>query len=315
MRAALLVNPMAGRGRAGRRAPEIAALLREVAGDDIAIHVTEEPGHAVQIAREVARADVPVLFVLGGDGTVHEAVNGLVDPLGGAVSRTILAPLGGGTGNDALRSLAPHADDVELVHRAMAGHARLVDVGRVRFLRLEWGADELGALPVRLFLNAANIGIAASVAARVNADATRVLAPPRTFAFPWAMVSELARGPRSTFTLHVDGTPPRTCAGWNLAFANGRYFGGGIPIAPHATIDDGVLDVILFGAASRLRACADLPRLRAGTHLTLPYVTHEQAHAIHVRTDESQMVEADGEWIGETPCSIDLLPRALRVVA
>ncbi len=309
MRAALIVNPVAGRGRAARQAPEIAARLRELAGDDVALHVTEEPGHAVQIAREVARASTPVLFVLGGDGTVHEALNGLRDPLGTETPPTILAPLDGGTGGDAVRLCTPGMRDEDVVQHALDGKARLVDVGRVRFQRLEWEGDRLGALPVRLFFNAANLGLAADITLRV-ADGRM----PRAWAYPAAVIAAIAHGAPIPVSIAIDGGAIHEQAVWNVTVANGRTIGGGLPVAPHARPDDGVLDVATLGATSRVRAWCDLPRLRAGTHATLASVSMMRARTVRLATPEPAIVEADGEWIGETPCSIDVLPHAVRVV-
>lgn len=312
MRVALLVNPVAGRGRTAAKAPEMAALIREITDGDTELHVTEEPGHAVQIARDAVRDGIEVLFVLGGDGTVHEALNGVADPLHGVPAATVLAPLDGGTGGDAVRNLVPGLRDEEIVRRALAGQTRLVDVGRVRFLRLEFGTDERGALPVRLFLNCANIGLGSAVAGRMAVPS--LLPIPRAWTYPRAVLAEIVRGTPLPLSLSCDGETMREIAAWNVAFANGAMCGGGLPMAPSASLDDGLLSLVTIGATSRGRALRDLPRLRAGTHAALPYVAMRAVRAVHVTATDSLMIEADGEWLGETPCTVDILPRAVRVV-
>jgi YegS/Rv2252/BmrU family lipid kinase len=292
VRTAFVVNPTAGGGRARRVWERVRPHLDGLGPWTVAF--TRRPGHATSLARAAAEAGDGRVVVVGGDGTVSEAVNGLVGtrvPLG-------VVPAGGG--NDFARSLALPADPVRAARLAVRGTARAVDLGDVR----------LGARR-RCFANVSGVGFDAEVAAAIaRAGATRFGG---RLAHVLGVLSAVRRFRPVPVRLTLDGRAfERTVL--LAVVANGRSFAGGMLVAPDARLDDGLLDVWLGGELTPLETLALLPRLYAGTHSGHPKVESYRCREVEVRSDERLLCHADGEVIGETPARFTVHPGGLLCV-
>lgn len=312
-------NPKAGRGAAGRCWAELLDRL-ERAGMQPTGRLTEGPGHATDLARQASGDGRELVVALGGDGTVHEVVNGLLaaaeDGPGGryrnGVSEgdgegddqaevPVLGVIPAGSGCDYARTFALPADLAGAVARlASPVPPRLVDLGEVR-------CQSASGERVRLFANVAEVGIGAEVAARA-AFLPRSLGAGRYVA---SFALTLLRN-RST-DARVDGVgSPYEGTLTNLVVAIGQYFGGGMHIAPTADPADGRFDVqIQFG--SKLDYALAMPKVFRGTHLPHPRVREEQTGHVEVTCDPPARVEADGEILGTTPATFTSVPGALRL--
>ncbi len=303
----VIANPRSRSGATGRRIEALRSVLRRRLGE-FEIESTRGPRDAERIAREAARAGVERLVVAGGDGTTSEVVTGLLAAgLGDAVQIALL-PLG--TGGDLARALGVPRDVDAALERIASGSPRRVDAGRAR-LRV---AD--GSTRETFFLNVASAGLSGLVTALVN-EAPKHLGGRVSFLI--GTLRGIARFRPLPARVRVDGRVvhegPLTLA----TAANGPCFGGGMRVAPNASLDDGVLDLTLIGDVSKGRLLRALPRIYAGTHLDLDAVIGARGASIEIEPlDRAAIaelrIEIDGEPLGFAPAAFDVMPKALTLI-
>ncbi len=300
--ALVIGNTQAGRGKVVHHWDELLGLMR-TAGLEPEGRLTERPGHATELARKARSEGWELVVAVGGDGTVHEVVNGLLaDGPAPAGTLPALGLVPAGSGCDYARAFAvPSGLDAAVVRLASATE-RPVDVGEVRCRRN-------GGEHVRLFVNVAEVGIGAEVAER----ASRV---PRSFGpgrYALAFVLTLAGQRTVASEVEVNG---ERCDGplTNLVVALGQYYGGGMRVAPGADPSDGLFEVQVQ-SGSKVDYALAMPKVFRGTHLPHPRVHEERATVVEVRTEPEAKVEADGELLGTTPARFRILPAALRLRA
>lgn len=295
-----IVNGASAGGKTAGRWPAVEAALA-AAGVEVEVAFTEAPGHAGEIAAEAAAAGRSAIAACGGDGTLNEVVNGLIDETGAPRGAGIkLGVLPSGTGGDFRKTLGLSAEASEAAAVIARGNTRRIDAGIVEY------AD--GTVPSR-FVNIASCGVGYEVDSRINALKVK----PGKFAY--AMVSLRATIPYKPVatTVRVDGEEISGSYAW-IAFANGQYFGGGMHAAPDADPSDGQLDVVLC-ELSGLRAVFESRHLYAGTHVSRAGTTVLRGNQIEVVPDpERQMgFDVDGEAMGFAPATIRALPGVLDV--
>jgi len=286
----LIGNPAAGRGRGARRlaAAEVLARARGVA---CTVRPTRHPGEAEGFAREAAAAGATLVVALGGDGTVRDVAAGLVG-VGEAGPALGIVPVG--TGNDLARSLLLPFDVPGAVAVALGPDERLLDV---------WGWN---GVP---FVNVAGVGLDAAVARVVNTRFRRLRGP-----LPYvAGLLSVLPGFRP-FALRVAGPEGEwTGQAWLAALGNGRYYGGGMCIAPGALTDDGLLEVVVVGDVSRGELLRQFPGLFAGRHVRHPRVGVLRLSECRVEA-VAPGPTLDGELLDGLPARVTRLGR-LRVRA
>lgn len=304
----VIVNPRSRSGATGRRVEDLRGLLRDRLGP-LEIESTRCPRDAERIAREAVRSGVERLIVAGGDGTTSEVVTGVLEAGLGDHARIALLPLG--TGGDLARALGVPRQIDAAIERIAADRPRRVDAGRAQYR----GAD--GATHSTFFLNVASVGLSGLVTALVN-DAPKHLGGRISFLI--GTLRGIARFRALPARVRVDGVliyeGPLTLA----TAANGRFFGGGMCVAPNAAIDDGMLDLTLIGDVSKARLLRSLPRLYAGTHLGLEDVRSGRGRCIEIapigeseRSGELR-IEIDGEPLGAAPVMFEAIPKAVTLV-
>jgi len=292
----VIVNPAAGRGSAARaRARVESELVR--AGAEHQVVVTEGRGHAAELAEAAARAGWPAVVAVGGDGTVHEAVNGLMRAAGEGPS-VPLGIVGVGSGNDFARLAGVPADAAQAVRRIVYVRPRAVDVGRVNG---------------RWFSNGVGIGLDAAVA--VEVDRRRRFRGIIMYLDALAKVLRVFRPAR--MTVDVDGERLADGPMTLVTIGNGGRHGGGFWICPAARIDDGVLDVCICEGLGTLGILRFLPRVMRGTHLDARCVHMHRARRVRVSSPDPLPVHADGEIICDAAheVEIEIFPSRLRVLA
>ena len=293
-RVALIVNPRAGKDRAGRELPTLTAAL-DSAGTSYEISMTEHPGHAVDLARQLATAGASTVVAVGGDGTVNEVVNGLMKV--DAAVRPSLGVVAAGSGADFARTfdLPEHADSML---RGVVGTSRTIDVGHMAF----------GDGSTRHFANIANIGLAAATVERAE-RLPRRLGKARYVLALWPV---LARYAKCQISVSVDGEPHAEMA-YNLLLANGMYAGGGMHFSPHSDPSDGRLDGQMNIGPKR-QAVTLVPKIFRGTHLPDERILQLSGAEFVIDAERPLMVEADGELIGQTPVTISVIPDAVALI-
>lgn len=297
-----IINPVAGRGRADSRWRELRPLAL-AAVDTVFDHRTGGPGDAARRAAEWSRSpgSGPII-VVGGDGTVHEVVNGLHS----ADRMVPIAVLPAGTGNDFVRNVGATSSPRELI-AGLDRPGRCCDLGRLTFD----GQREAGRTVV--FVNSASVGVSAA-ANRYARGLKRILRGRFRYAVAgaWALLA----GPRPRIILtEADGEELR--GPLNLTFANGASFGGGMRIAPAAAPDDGWLDRIVIEPMGVARALLALSRLYNGSHLRLAGVRGDRANlpAILGTGNGALDIEADGQnFRAFGAVRVSLLPGVLPVI-
>lgn len=304
MDAYLVVNPRSADGTTGAQWPRFARML-EQAGLHGEAHFTEGPGHATDLVREGLRAGHRRIVIVGGDGSINEAVNGFFEPDGTPLHpEAELGILCRGTGCDYIKSLGlPKREDLA-VQRLLKASVRTVDVGRVQF------RDEAGNTRQRHFCNIAEAGLGGAVVDRVNRSSKR-LGGFATFLLSTLSTFVTYRNPR--MTIQVDDLPPETLVASNLIVGVGSTFGGGMRILPEAQLDDGLFDVLIMGDLSRVELFANIARVYRGSHLTHPKIRHGRAKRVTVTSSEPLLLDVDGEQPGLAPATFTIVPGALKV--
>jgi YegS/Rv2252/BmrU family lipid kinase len=229
------------------------------------------------------------VVAVGGDG--------LVGALAGAVAGTPgrLGVVPAGRGNDFARSLGLPAEPVAAARGLARAAERRIDVGEV---------------DGRPFVGIASVGVDAE-ANRLANRAPGWLGPS---VYPLAGVVALARWRHATFTLTIDDrTVP--FRGFAVGVGNGGFYGGGLHLLPDAALDDGALDLCLFGEDRRLRLLREIPARRTAGHAANPTVRFDRGRTVTIEADRPLVVYADGEPIGVTPSRIGVRPGALAVLA
>lgn len=286
-RAALLVCPASGKGRAGRVAGTVAARLRDVV-DRLDLHVASSADGTAELARRAVDDGVDVLVVLGGDGGAHLAVQAC------AQSSTALAVVPAGTGNDLATALgATSVDDVLTALRD--GSRRTLDLGRVE--DGPWFATVLCA------------GFDSAVNERANS--MRWPAGPRRYDL--AIVAELAALRPQRLVVETEDDSLELDA-LLIAVGNTTSYGGGIPVCPDALPADGLFDLTVVAAAPRRTLLRMLPTLRTGRHVEHPAVRTLRARSVRL-SGTSWVAYADGERMSGVPLTTTCVPGALTVVS
>jgi diacylglycerol kinase (ATP) len=297
MKTVFLVNPASGNGSTGRRWPEIerAATAAGIAGDAL---ISRAPGELTELTRQAIADGAELLVVVGGDGTVHEVVNGAIG--GGDVDFAVLPR---GTGKDFVRSLRIPSDLQGALEVARDGRPRAVDVGRATY-RAPDGSEEKA-----YFANFAGAGISGAIARRAN---TTSKALGGRISFLVATVGVFASWKSADVSLRIDGER-RSGQMFEVLAMNGDYAAGGMWVTPDAEPDDGRLDVLLIGDVTKLDFVRTFPKIYRGKHLSHPKIDVLHGAAVDVDAVPAVPVVLDGEQPGTTPARFELVPQALRV--
>ena len=295
----IIANPRAGRGKVDAQLPEIERILAE-AGLTYRIVRTTHPGHATEAAREALRAGERYLVAAGGDGTVHEVVNGMLENGKPVAADAVLGIVAAGSGCDIVRSFGLPGDAVRATRHLAGDAVRPIDVSKVTFTA---GSAQV----TRYFANIAEAGLGAAVVARAT-KLPGFLGPAKYLCgfwltLPWfhpAAVQLTADGRSFEWRAH------------NVVLANCRFYGGGMQISPNSEPDDGMLDVLAM-VGPKTDAFTMLPKIYKGAHLPHRNVAEVRASRVQLEADPPLQIEADGEVLGTTPASFEVVPRAIQL--
>lgn len=305
-RTVVVVNPSSQGGRLGSRWTEVAETLgRAFPFDEV---MTTGPGDATRLTREALRAGAERIVAIGGDGTVNEVVNGFFEdgaPIAPAASFALIPY---GTGGDFRRTMNVPMDIADAAAVIAANHRRQIDLGKLTFTRTT------GASSTRVFANIASFGVSGVVDRLVN-ESGKKLGGRLSFLLATARATWSYKNQR--VQLVFDGADRAEVTINTVAVANGRYFGGGMMVAPAAEVDDGAFDVIAIGDLGFSELLTSGRRLYKGTHLSMDKVTSRRAKVVDAEPiDPSAVVEldVDGENLGRLPARFEVMPAALSMV-
>lgn len=283
-RALLLVNPGARQAAEGYEAA--AGRLREL-GLDIVVELAGDPEKVPgQVLRH--RGEVDRVLVGGGDGTLHLALQGLVEarlPLG-------IIPLG--TANNLARTLGIPSDPLEACEVVAHGHRRPIDLGWVNG---------------RHFFTTASIGLSVRITEELSAESKRRWGP-LAYALTALRVARRSHPFRARIRWSGGTRDTRTV---QIVVGNGRYYGAALPVAEDATIDDARLDLYSIEVRHWWQLLALIPALKRGNHAEKRNVEGLRATAFEIETRTPMDIDVDGELGGATPALLRVVPRALEV--
>jgi diacylglycerol kinase (ATP) len=287
----VVANPTAGRGRAGKLIGRVTAELNAL-GVDHRVRVSESAEDLERLARAAAEEGADIVAVLGGDGSVGAAANGLVG------SSTALAVLPAGTGDDFAKAIGP--GKLSAATRLLA----VPDIREVDVVEVTAGAQE------RCYVNIAGAGFDSEVNETANAMSIRLGA---TGTYVAAVLKTLRRFVPAHSEIEVDDERITTDA-MLVVVGNSRSYGGGMRVFPDAAIDDALLEVCIVHSLSTSAFLRAFPRVFRGTHVSHPKVTMLRGRRVTVEANRRIQVYADGERVGSLPAIFRIRPGALRLV-
>jgi len=303
-RIAFIVNPHAGNGSTGSKWPMIEALARDRLGP-FETYMTRGPGDAVLRVKNALAQKVRLLVCVGGDGTLNEVVNGMMMHEASVRSDLALGFIPNGTGCDFVRTVSIPQDLGQAVDLIAAGTVRSIDLG-VLFFR-----DDQGHERRRYFHNITSFGLGGDVAQRVNRT-TKALGP--FVSFMWATLVSIFSCGKKKIRLRVDEGFERELRVWNVAVANGQYHGGGMWVAPGASVCDGILNVTVIGDLTIPEIFLNLPKLYNGKINDIEKVTTLAGEKVKALSNEQVLLDVDGEQPGRLPIDIGIVPDGLNII-
>jgi len=304
----VILNPTAGSGGAARKK---SAIIRALTVGGVAPDVvhTEGPGDAGRLLREARQAGVECVVLVGGDGTLNDAVQGYLEADGSVARGPDLALIPAGTGGDFRRTFGLGEAVEEAAERILNATPQPLDLGLLSVT----GHD--GQPLRRAFINITSFGIGGLTDRIVNSS-PKWMGGKAAFLLGTLRAMFVYRNAPVRVT--VDGKPCLEAPIFNVALANGRYFGGGMLIAPDADPSDGLLDVIALHDLSRVQGIALAQHIYKGSHLGQPGVTVARGKVVEAEplaASTEVLVDMDGETPGRLPLRAELSPGALRLRA
>jgi len=296
----LIVNPLAGAGRSAREWPHILQCLKS---EDLNFdyQLTAFKGQAIEIAQAAVEKGYRTVVAVGGDGTIHEVVNGLHNAQG--LDRVNVGIIDTGTGGDYIRTIGISRHIEESCLALKNPRELIVDLGAAGFMRN-------GVKNNRLFINFAGIGFAAEVARATTQTFKRFGGIP---SYLMGLLSNLVLYENLQVSLTIDAAQSEASI-CTMIISIGKYCGGAMKAAPDADPADGLFDVMTVGNLSKFDLLRSLPRIYKGTHLTHPKVRVQRAREVAIVSTRKAALQADGELLGEAPCSFSIIPAALKLV-
>ncbi|NLM36329.1 MAG: diacylglycerol kinase family lipid kinase [Clostridiales bacterium] len=290
MRHLFIINPQAGKGKT----KEI-ILMKEKAckkeSVDYIIEFTKRVGHAKEIAKEYTSKEAMRVYSVGGDGTLNEVLNGMAE------SDSSLAVIPSGSGNDFIRSITDKEDLEEILTSSIKSEFELVDLGKCN---------------EKYFINIASVGLDAEIVYN-SIKLKRLPFIPSKFAYLLSIFTTVFGYKSKKLNIQLDDKNiyEKTLL---TAVANGKYYGGGMKVAPRAELCDGSFEICHVKEASPFKIIRLFPRLIKGVHDTIKEVTFYKGKKIKIECEEEMSVNIDGELFRAKDISLEILPKAIRIV-
>lgn len=303
-RAHIIINPSSAGGKTRKLMPRLLGAIRYRFGNQYSVFVTNSPFAATRSAREAIERGIEFLIAVGGDGTVQETVNGFFSNGSLTNPNCELGILSSGTGNGFAQSLGLCESFDKQIERLFDSSVRRLDLGKV------WFRNGTDGTHLRYFVNECQLGIGGEVVKKVQKTLKRFGG---RAAFALGALPTVFNYKNQPVTITLDDQSIHTCLVTGVVVANGAFTGGGMNLTPGAKVNDGFLDVLLMLDMSVAQRLISFPKIYSGTHVELPCFRLLQAKKISIKSRELVQVEADGESLGETPCTVEIVPSILPV--
>jgi len=310
MTAFVVVNPRSANGQTVREWASIERSLRD-AYPHMRVAFTTKRGEAATLVRAALNEGQHEIIAVGGDGTINEAVNGFFDENGPISPDAVFGFVTSGTGGDFRKTFNIAPGPQAAVEHLRKASVRRIDIGKLSCLSTD------GAPIVRYFANIASFGLSGIIVDNVNrARIAKWFGGSFAFAFHSAVTMLTYRERR--LRIRVDDVCDEIASISTVAVANGKYFGGGMKVAPDADPADGLFDVIVMGGTSKLQSIAQMNQIYTGEHVSNSAVRVMRGkRIIAAPVAETQhvpvLIETEGEVAGKLPATFEILPRALNL--
>ena len=303
-RITFIVNPNSANGATGRQWPKIRLKAKDRLGA-FEVLVTTGPGDATRLTRQAVLSGVDIVVCVGGDGTLNEVINGLMNEKGSLESEVLLGFIPRGTGCDFAKSLPVPLNLERALDNILSCRNRQIDLGKLTC------QDHRGLESYRYFHNVLSLGLGGEVDVRVNRT-SKVFGG--FLSFIWATLISIFRFDKKRVHLRVDDHFDEEITIWNVAVANGQYHGGGMWVAPGAAINDGLFQVTIVGDLSMPAVFLNLPRLYNGKIYEHQKITRLVGRRVVVSSAQVVLLDMDGEQPGRLPVVIEMVPSALSII-
>ena len=300
----VIVNPVAGSGKGLIDFPQISRLLRnnDICHDAV---FTEHKYHATELAVSAANQGYRRIIVVGGDGTMNEAVNGLFIQKAVEPHRILLAVIAVGTGNDWVRTFGIPFHYSEAIRAIREERSFLQDVGTITYTESRY-------TQTRYMANVAGVGFDAFVVSTFNHLKNK--GHKGRWLYLFSILHSYFRYKSAGVKISVDGTVIFNDLMFSLAIGICKFNGGGVQQLPNALADDGLLDLTIIKPIHWWHIIFRLQKLFNGDIYEIGHVIHAQGRNVRIEASPLLNLETDGELFGETPVEINVVPRSIRVV-
>jgi YegS/Rv2252/BmrU family lipid kinase len=297
----VIVNPVSANGRTGQHWIGTENLLRPL-WPPFEVWHTMHPGHAMELAQKAVDLGFSTIAVHGGDGTFNEVVNGL---LSRSDDNVPLVFLPSGTGADLVRTLGISHSLSQAARQAIQGTAQRIDIGQVHFTDLE------GRPAQRYFVNVTDVGFGGDLVRYVNSHSKRLGGK---LSFLKGVLITLFRYQNKPVRITLNNGGALETRASSIVVANGKYFGGGMWVAPEARLNDSLFELVIVGDVSKFDVLTNIGRLYRGTIAKHPKVKTFQAGTIELTSEEEVLIDLDGELVGRLPARFQILPKKISII-
>ncbi len=306
MKTTVVVNPNAAGLRDPKQWPKVKAAIQNTIAGKLIFEHTQAADHATELVRLALQHGSEKIIAVGGDGTVHECINGFFENEKLINPQATLGCIMMGTGCDFRKSLGIERGYEPAINAIVDGKTKTIDIGRLSYI------DHQGCEMVGFFNNLASFGMGGAVDMAV-ADNRWAKKLGGKFAYLWASAKVLFTFRNPQLTIRIDGQTLYSGRSKLGVVANGKYGGGGMFFAPDAELDDGLFDVVLFRDLSISDILRNFVKIYSGTHIDGEQVTHHRGACVEVDSDETILLDIDGEALGSAPVKFEVMPGKVRV--
>lgn len=297
MRALLIVNPSSGRGKTKKLLPQLKDLL---ANYPIEYVESRSQSELVELAAKATKDGYDMVVAVGGDGTIHYVLTGIVQTLTSqepSIKKTALGIIPLGRGNDIARTLKIPTDPKTACQILLAGKKKLMDVAYT-------GKN--------FYIGVAGVGFDSEATRLANETKLKGGWLPAVFVYGYSVLRALINYQAKQVKITYD----EGCFEGKVmlaAISNGQAYGGGMYITPIAEVDDGLLDICIIKEISKLKLIANFPKVLRGTHIGHPYIEYIRSKKVQVEATGLELY-GDGEYLEETPLKVEILKHCLPVI-
>jgi YegS/Rv2252/BmrU family lipid kinase len=291
MKNVFILNPVSGKGRALKFVSEIEQCFKNT-DDTYIIEYTKYPKHATELAAYYAGIGAEHIFSVGGDGTLSEVLNGMIN------SDSVLGVIPAGSGNDFFKTLTKGYKTKNIVSRTINGNEKYTDAGIANG---------------KYFLNIISVGFDAQVAHITN-YIIRNSVFAGSNAYYIGILLTLIQNKAYKLNIKYDNDIQTSSNLTLIAVANGKYYGSGVMAAPYADIYDGCFDTVIVDNISRLKILKFFPKYKVGKYFEIKEVSIKANKKVKIESEESFPLNLDGETIITNSVEISIIPKVIKII-